>query len=988
MISGARAVIFSGKERRMELTRKAVSGMMLTLLFIGMLTLTFDIQPAKSEPTTIIVPDDYPTIQAAINHANPRDTVYVRAGTYYENVVVTKNGVALVGENRETTVIDGGTDTVVKVMANNTIITNFTIQNGYAGIYSTSVFNCSVSGNNVKNSVYGIRLVLSSNCSVLGNTATSSEYGINLHHSSGCSVFDNNVINNDHGIVLDYYCSNCSVFGNEAHSNNWQGIHLLESSYCYVYDNNSTNNDAGVCLSESFNCSVCRNTAINNDCSGIGLSLSYGTVLRDNNMTGNGGDFGVYGESLEDYIHDIDASNIVNGKPIVYWVNQSNRQVPGNAGYVTIVNSTNIAVENLTLTNKKDGVLLVGTTNSTVKNVTTSNNVYGIRLCWSSHCSVCGNTASNNGITMYVTAGICLYECSNCYVYGNNATKNIGHGIWLWYSPDNTVENNTITNNNQGICLDHSSDCNIYGNTAINNEWFGIQLDSSSGCSVFGNIANNSKYAGIDLGHSSCHCSVSNNNANNNDYGICFSSSYCTVYGNTVTNNTHAGIHLSASSNCSIYGNNAKHNWYGIRLDQSSDNRVFYNNFIENTFQADVSGGLGNVWDDDYPSGGNYWSDYYTGVDEFSGPFQNETGSDGIGDQPYTIDAYNQDRYPLMGPFSFFNAGTWHEITYHVHTVSNSTVPDFYFSKDNKLISFNVTGQDDTVGFCRVTIPNELLWCNSPEQWEVWVNNTLIQDRKVIPTTYYTYIYFTYNHTTKAVRIVGTTVIPIPPNADAGPDQSVFEGMTIAFDGSNSTDNVGIASYTWSFVDVTLKTLTGVQPKYTFNNVGDFEVTLNVSDYAGNWDTDIMRVHVLPETTKPSIGTVSQEPEVPDDGQKVTITVDVTDEESGVYNVTLWYSMDGDETWKNVTMHKKIGNTYEGEIPGLPAGTTVQYKVIACDYAENIAVNDNAGQYYVYTVIPEFPSLIILLLFMVATLITTVISKRKKSICGPERKIT
>jgi hypothetical protein len=54
-----------------------------------------------------------------------------------------------------------------------------------------------------------------------------------------------------------------------------------------------------------------------------------------------------------------------------------------------------------------------------------------------------------------------------------------------------------------------------------------------------------------------------------------------------------------------------------------------------------------NAWDDGYPSGGNYWSDY-TGVDLRKGPYQNETGSDGIGDTPYSIDSDNADRYPLM----------------------------------------------------------------------------------------------------------------------------------------------------------------------------------------------------------------------------------------------------------------------------------------------------------------------------------------------------
>jgi hypothetical protein len=57
------------------------------------------------------------------------------------------------------------------------------------------------------------------------------------------------------------------------------------------------------------------------------------------------------------------------------------------------------------------------------------------------------------------------------------------------------------------------------------------------------------------------------------------------------------------------------------------------------------------MWDDGYPSGGNYWSDY-RGVDLYSGPYQNETGSDGIGDTPYVIDENNVDHYPLMNPWT------------------------------------------------------------------------------------------------------------------------------------------------------------------------------------------------------------------------------------------------------------------------------------------------------------------------------------------------
>jgi len=69
---------------------------------------------------------------------------------------------------------------------------------------------------------------------------------------------------------------------------------------------------------------------------------------------------------------------------------------------------------------------------------------------------------------------------------------------------------------------------------------------------------------------------------------------------------------------------------------------------------------------------------------------------------------------------------------------------------------------------------------------------------------------------------------------------------------------------------------------------------------------------------------------------------------------------------------------YEATIPGQPADTLVRYEITAYDNAGNHRVEDNSGQYYVYTVIPEFPSTIILLLFIIATL-AAIVYRRKHS---------
>jgi len=88
----------------------------------------------------------------------------------------------------------------------------------------------------------------------------------------------------------------------------------------------------------------------------------------------------------------------------------------------------------------------------------------------------------------------------------------------------------------------------------------------------------------------------------------------------------------------------------------------------------------------------------------------------------------------------------------------------------------------------------------------------------------------------------------IPPLADAGPDQIVKEDTLVTFDGSGSSDNIGVTSYTWTFMDVTPQTLTGVNSTYTFARTGTYTVTLKVTDAAGNNATDTVTIMVFDET--------------------------------------------------------------------------------------------------------------------------------------------
>ncbi len=235
-----------------------------------------------------------------------------------------------------------------------------------------------------------------------------------------------------------------------------------------------------------------------------------------------------------------------------------------------------------------------------------------------------------NSARNYEDSGIKVVSKNNILT-GNDASSNGIIGIHLKPSSGgNTLTGNIANMNNIGIHLDGSGGNVLNKNTTLYNK-FGIRTDLSD------------------------DNTISNNNASSNTFGIHLEdSSGNMVSGNIADANILYGINMEFASGNTLDGNSFKSNiFYAMSLIASPDNNIYHNNFLDNANQINnIPAGI--VWDDGYPSGGNYWENYAaTAVDEKKGANQDEEDSDGVGDTPYIVldsvgKAIIQDRYPLM----------------------------------------------------------------------------------------------------------------------------------------------------------------------------------------------------------------------------------------------------------------------------------------------------------------------------------------------------
>lgn len=493
---------------------------MMRLIWVGAISgaflLSFAITILLTTPVCFMAGPGtaYPMLKQAVRAAPPGCTILLLPGTYRDNVVIQKP-VKLITRSEVTFVIFTHRASgeppfavfaapprpvliqaadperpVIEIRAEGVELRGLIIRGGSEGIRVASTRNVRLIDNRISGSTRaGIALVGTSKSLLQGNEITGSPVGIALEGAERNRLIDNRVHQNERGIVLQNAHRN-GLYRNRVYANRAEGIVLESSNQNGLYANRSERNGWGLFV----------------------LS-SQGNALKGNQFNQNGRPLRIWGPRTEHFVHTIETSNTIDGRPIYYLVGKARLTIRPSRGrspaFVALVRSEDITVEGLTLGQNVEGILLIETRRSRIRNNTLTNTLRGIYLLNSQGIEIAGNRVEGSE-----ESGITLVSSHGNRLLRNRVLSNGKHGILLQNSQNVEVRENQITRNREsGVHLLASRKATLVGNQ-IQGNWVGVYLEQSGANEVKENWIRESQF-GIFVFQSSGNRFLSNRLENN-----------------------------------------------------------------------------------------------------------------------------------------------------------------------------------------------------------------------------------------------------------------------------------------------------------------------------------------------------------------------------------------------------------------------------------------------------------------------------------------
>lgn len=495
---------------RMMMALVTFSGGMVLLILAFSMTASSEIITVDDDGKA-----DFSSIQDAINYAMDGDLIQIREGDYSESLLVNKS-VTLRGDGMRATRIVGHSyesDTII-VTADGAHLEDLNLSSLGKSWSTTAALriessDCTITRILCTNSAIGIllenaNLTTISQCHIVGNLN-----GINLENSHNNTLLNTDLEENSDASILFYDSNDNLVRENTCHStDDTSGITIIRSNgnsiidnHCssdppdrfdfalsggiWIGDSNDSHISANVCsnnmgygifLTDSINATIENNSCLNNGKASIALGDSdqirilrntlqsearIGIFIDDSsNITAQGnvldGDFLRISLSETEFWETITigTTNVVNGRPVILMVNQTNPFVPSNAAQVILVNCTNIALDGLNCSEGRTGIRVMGSSYISIKNSVCSDNYRnGIRIEESSEITLTNNRCDRN-----VLEGIYV-EGDRAILSDNKCSGNI-NGITV-DGTGNQIIRNFCSNNVFNDSLDYESD-NIF----------------------------------------------------------------------------------------------------------------------------------------------------------------------------------------------------------------------------------------------------------------------------------------------------------------------------------------------------------------------------------------------------------------------------------------------------------------------------------------------------------------------------------------------